>query len=100
MGDGLVLGTDGQQRGAPVIDKSRWSARLLELGALSAAERPAKRSGPKPGQRCDGSKKRAELDRLAAALRARGGKSYLEVAGREWHARRAAMARWHGEATA
>lgn len=75
--------------------------RLAELDAIIASlpsEHPAKRPGPKPGQRCDGSKKRAKLDRMAAAMRARGGKSYLE--GCSWHARRAAEARWERKSVA
>lgn len=71
--------------------------RLAELDAIIASlpsDHPAKRPGPKPGQRCDGSAKRARLDRVAAAMRARGGKSYLNSEACSWHARRAAEARW------
>lgn len=82
------------------LDKSRWGARLLELDRLLAAERPVKRRGPRPGQRCDGSKKRAKLDRLAAQMRARGGKSWLESDGCSRHARRAAEARWRDKGIA
>ncbi|MEN6534060.1 MAG: hypothetical protein ABFD89_10385 [Bryobacteraceae bacterium] len=58
-----------------MIDKSSWESRMAELDRLIASEPPEqrKRPGPKPGQCCDRTRKRAELDRVAARMREKYG---------------------------